>query len=69
MQIKFVDDSFTVASFKLKISLTEDPFTRPKPLNYHERLGKILKPEHNTLQTELDKFQAWTEEKQYGCQH
>ena len=62
MQVKFVDDSSTVASFNLKTSLTEDPVTRPKPLNYHERHEKILKPEQNILQSELDKFQSWTEE-------
>ena len=33
---------------------------RPKPLNYHERHGTILKPEEDVLQQELVKFHSWT---------
>ena len=60
MQLKFVDDSSKLASINLKVSLTQDPVDRPRPLNYHERHQTILKPEHDILQSELDRFHSWT---------
>ena len=61
VQFKFIDDSSKVASINLKVSVTKDPNTRPRPYNYHERFETILKPEHNILQSELDRFHTWTE--------
>ena len=61
VQFKFIDDSSKVASINLKVSVTKDPDTRPRPYNYHERFETTLKPEHNILQSQLDSFHTWTQ--------
>ena len=60
IQVKFIDDASKAASINLKVSLAQDPVERPRPWNYHERLGTILKPEHDILQSELDRFHSWS---------
>ena len=60
MQVKFIDDASQVASINLKKSLMEDPVLRQRPLNYHERTMMVLKPEHDIVQQELDRFCEFT---------
>ena len=56
IQLKYIDDATKAASINLKESLITDPEQRPAPLNYHESSGKILNPEENVLQVELNCF-------------
>jgi hypothetical protein len=65
IQLKYIDDSSKVASINLKRSLTEDPVTRPSPLNYHERHRTIIKSDEDILQQELDRFHFWTKENKF----
>ena len=55
--MKFVDD----ASINLKKSLVQDPISKPRPWNYNERTGMVLKLEENVLQSELGKFHDFTQ--------
>ena len=56
IQLKYVDDSTKTASINMKHSLQDDPTVRLRPLNFHERTEKCLKPDENILQQELDRF-------------
>ena len=60
MQVKFVDDATQIASVDLKKSLVQDPVSRQRPLNFHERTEMSLSPEENVLNTELQKFHDFT---------
>ena len=60
MQVQFIDDSTQAASINLKLSLMPDPIDRPRPLNYHERTGMVLKPEEDIVKQELQRFYEFT---------
>ena len=60
MQVKFIYDSTQAASINLKLSLMPDPIDRPRPLNYHERTGMVLKPEEDIVKQELQRFYEFT---------
>ena len=54
--MKFIDDASQVAAINLKQSLMQDPVSRQRPLNYHERSMMVLKPEEDIVTQELDRF-------------
>ena len=60
LQLKYIDDASKAASINLKKSLIPDTQVRPQPLNFHEASGKIIDPQENVLQHELDRFQRET---------
>jgi hypothetical protein len=52
-KVKYIDDGTVAVSINLKC-LTNDPVSRPRPLNFHERPEHILPPENNLLQFYLE---------------
>ena len=60
IQLKYIDDASKAASINLKKSLIPDTQVRPQPLNLYEASGKIIDPQENVLQHELDRFQIET---------
>ena len=60
IQLKYIDDASKAASINLKKSLIPDTKVRPQPLNFHEASGKIIDPQENVLQHELDRFKIET---------
>ena len=59
-KVKYVDDGTVATSVNLKNCLVNDPISRPKPLNFHERTGHILPPQNNLLQFYLDDTEKFT---------
>ena len=49
-KVKFIDDGTVAVSIDLKKCLIDDPESRPRPLNFHERTKHILPNENNLLQ-------------------
>ena len=59
-KVKYVDDGSVAVSINLKKCLIDDPETRPKPLNFHERTQQILPATNNLLQYYLDDTEVFT---------
>ena len=60
VKVKYIDDGTVATSINLKKCLINDPISRPRPLNYHERTEHILPPENNLLQYYLDDTEQFT---------
>ena len=61
-KVKFVDDGTVAVSVDLEQCLVPDPVNRQRPLNYFERTGHVLPPEHNLLQFFVDDAEKFTSE-------
>ena len=61
ISVKYVDDHSCAVRINLKNSLVNDPETRPKPLNFHERTSHVLPKLSNQLQETLDDLHSFTE--------
>ena len=59
-KVKYIDDGTVAVSINLKKCLTNDPVSRPRPLNFHERTEHILPPENNLLKYYLDDTKEFT---------
>ena len=62
LSVKFVDDHSCAVKIDLKRALINDPVTRQKPLNYHERTGHIIPINNNLLQLTLNNLHEYTED-------
>ena len=63
MHALYIDDLSELEAIELKKQLINDPFTRPFPLNYHERTQQILPP-GGLLQKHLNNVEKFTENNQ-----
>ena len=61
-KVKFDDDGTVAVSVDLEQCLVPDPVNRQRLLNYFERTGHVLPPEHNLLQFYLDDTEKFTSE-------
>ena len=66
MQAKYIDDQTVASSINLKNSLKPDHSIRPKPLNFHERLGLRIDPDEDVLQSELNRFHTFVSQNHFS---
>ena len=59
---QFCGRPFLCCKIYLKRALINDPVTRQKPLNYHERTGHIIPINNNLLQLTLNNLHKYTED-------
>ena len=62
VKVKYIDDGTVATSVNLKKCLVNDPVTRPRPHNYHERTMQVLPPENNLLQYYLNDAEHFTQD-------
>ena len=61
--VKYIDDASQARSINLKRALsTTDTSNRPRPLEYWEHTGYILKQSHNDLQKDLNDLKVFTDQ-------
>ena len=58
----YVDDLAEAEAINLKIQLVPDSNTRPYPLSFHERTGKVFPPNKSLLQKNLLKVENFSNE-------
>ena len=61
--VKYIDDASQACSIRLRQALSKiDISDRPRPLEFFEHTGYILKNDDNQLQDDLNKLKVFTEE-------
>ena len=60
--VEFVDDASIASKINLKKSLVPDPYSRSRPLQFHERTQHVLPAENNYLQYRMHEAEKFFEE-------